>query len=405
MSVDSMAVYRGMDIGTAKPDRRVRAEVPYHLLDLVDPSEEFTVQQFQPAARQALADIAGRAARALLVGGTGLYLRALVDDLTFPGRFPRWPRRSPPSWTRRARGERRAPGRAAPAARPAGRARPGGRRPDRADQRRRLLRALEVTIGSGQPFSSFGPGLERYPPTPVGLIGVRRRPGDLDRRIAERFDHLMERACSTRSARLAARPGGCHGRPGRHSATASCWPTSRTVSRSPRPSRRPSGGPGPSPAGSGHGSGAIPVSCGWTPTTTRWVRSSRAGGPVPGGPDRWETDGDTMTTSRRPTPAPPPHQAPWGRQRLSGPVDLDGGRPLDPRPGARPCATAASGSAPTGSSGSSTAAAGPTWPWTLRNADGSVAEMSGNGMRCLAQAAVEAGLVTPPTFTVDRWPE
>lgn len=60
VSVDSMAVYRGMDIGTAKPTAEVRARVPYHLLDLVDPSEEFTVQQFQGAARTALAGIAGR---------------------------------------------------------------------------------------------------------------------------------------------------------------------------------------------------------------------------------------------------------------------------------------------------------------------------------------------------------
>ena len=75
VSVDSMAVYRGMDIGTAKPTPAVRARVPYHLVDLVDPSEEFTVQQFQRAAREALHDIAGRGSAALLVGGTGLYLR------------------------------------------------------------------------------------------------------------------------------------------------------------------------------------------------------------------------------------------------------------------------------------------------------------------------------------------
>jgi len=88
VSVDSMAVYRGMDIGTAKPTPAVRARVPYHLVDLVYPSDEFTVQQFQRAARHALHGIAERGHAALLVGGTGLYLRSVVDDLTFPGRYP-----------------------------------------------------------------------------------------------------------------------------------------------------------------------------------------------------------------------------------------------------------------------------------------------------------------------------
>ena len=88
VSVDSMCVYRGMDIGTSKPSRAQQAEVPHHLLDLVDPDEEFTVSQFQQAAQRALEAIAARGHHALLVGGTGLYLRAVVDDLRFPGRYP-----------------------------------------------------------------------------------------------------------------------------------------------------------------------------------------------------------------------------------------------------------------------------------------------------------------------------
>ena len=86
--VDSMTVYRGMDLGTAKPSAAARVEVPHHLLDLVEPSEEFTVSEFQGAARDALADIAARGRQALLVGGTGLYLRSVVDDLVLPGRWP-----------------------------------------------------------------------------------------------------------------------------------------------------------------------------------------------------------------------------------------------------------------------------------------------------------------------------
>ena len=77
-----------MDIGTAKPTPAEQAEVPHHLIDLVDADEDFTVSQFQAASRVALADIDGRGRRAVLVGGTGLYFRAVVDDLELPGRYP-----------------------------------------------------------------------------------------------------------------------------------------------------------------------------------------------------------------------------------------------------------------------------------------------------------------------------
>jgi tRNA dimethylallyltransferase len=73
---------------------------------------------------------------------------------------------------------------------------------------RRLLRAMEVTVGSGQPFSSFGPGLDRYPPTPVQLVGIDYDAGQLDGRIAERFERLMERGFLAEVRGLAARPGG-----------------------------------------------------------------------------------------------------------------------------------------------------------------------------------------------------
>jgi tRNA dimethylallyltransferase len=155
VSVDSMCVYRGMDIGTSKPSRAERAEVPHHLLDLVDPDEEFTVTQFQRRPGR-LEDIAGRGHHALLVGGTGLYLRAVVDDLRFPGRYPevkagpggragRGPGRVPELHARLAVLD---PVAAAAWSRPTapGRAGPRGH------------------LGSGRPFSTFGPGLEAYPP-------------------------------------------------------------------------------------------------------------------------------------------------------------------------------------------------------------------------------------------------
>lgn len=78
LSVDSMQVYRGMDIGTAKPDQATRLRVPHHMIDLVDPEDEFTAAEFQEQARAFL----GR--RLLLVGGSGLHFRAIVDPLRFP---------------------------------------------------------------------------------------------------------------------------------------------------------------------------------------------------------------------------------------------------------------------------------------------------------------------------------
>jgi tRNA dimethylallyltransferase len=209
VSVDSMAVYRGMDIGTAKPSPEVRSRVAYHLVDLVDASESFTVQQFQACARQALAAIGSRGNRALLVGGTGLHLRSVVDDLTFPGRFPEVAHQlssqldcagSPDSPSQGA-ALRRLHDRLArldPVA--AGRIEP--------TNRRRLVRALEVSIGSGRPFSSFGPGLEAYPPTFIRLVGIRCDPEQTDRRIAERVEAMMAAGLLDEVRKLRQAPGG-----------------------------------------------------------------------------------------------------------------------------------------------------------------------------------------------------
>jgi tRNA dimethylallyltransferase len=201
VSVDSMCVYRGMDIGTSKPSRAQQAAVPHHLLDLVDPGDEFTVRQFQDAARRALEEIAARGHHAVLVGGTGLYLRALVDDLRFPGRYPA---------VREALDTDLEEGRVEV---PALHARLAVLDPVAAarmepSNRRRVVRALEVTLGSGRPFSTFGPGLEAYPPSPVGMVGVTAPTEEVDRRIAERFGRWMEEGLLDEVRALAARPGG-----------------------------------------------------------------------------------------------------------------------------------------------------------------------------------------------------
>ncbi len=84
VSADSRQVYRGMDIGTAKPTSEEQARVPHHLIDIVDPDEKFTLAQYQKLAYQTIAAIHARGNLPLLVGGSGLYVRAVLEGLTIP---------------------------------------------------------------------------------------------------------------------------------------------------------------------------------------------------------------------------------------------------------------------------------------------------------------------------------
>jgi tRNA dimethylallyltransferase len=195
-----MSVYRGMNIATAKPSPAHRAAVPHHLIDLVDPAEEFTVSMFQERARQVLAEISARGTTALLVGGTGLYVRAVVDDLALPGRWPE----VAASLEREAD---EAGGCAALYERLV-RLDPIAASRITSQNRRRIVRALEVTIGSGRPFSSFGPGLDVYPATPFSLVGIRFDPIGVDRAIEERFGRWMDAGLLDEVRALAARPAG-----------------------------------------------------------------------------------------------------------------------------------------------------------------------------------------------------
>ncbi|MEO6120540.1 MAG: tRNA (adenosine(37)-N6)-dimethylallyltransferase MiaA [Acidimicrobiales bacterium] len=196
VSVDSMQVYRGMDIGTAKATAAERDEVPHHLLDLVDPDESFSVARFQAAAADALADIEDRGARALLVGGTGLYLRAVVDGLTVPGTWPEV--RAGLEGEADTSALHRRLTELDPVA--AGRM--------TAENRRRVVRALEVTLGSGRPFSSFGPGLDRHPPTRFRLAGVWLPRPVVAERILARVEAMVAAGLVAEVAGLAARPHG-----------------------------------------------------------------------------------------------------------------------------------------------------------------------------------------------------
>ncbi len=194
--MDSMQVYRGMDIGTAKPTAAHRAAVPHHLLDLAEPWEEWDLARHLAAASTALAAIEGRGRRALVVGGTGLYVQALVDGLAPPGRWPEV-RAGLEAEADTAALHRRLAGLDAEAA---ARMEPANRR--------RVVRALEVTIGSGRPFSSFGPGLGAHPPTSWRLAGLWLPRAALAERIASRLATMVADGLVAEVAALARGPGG-----------------------------------------------------------------------------------------------------------------------------------------------------------------------------------------------------
>ena len=197
LAVDAMTVYRDLDIGTAKPTADQRREVPYYLLDLVEPEEEFTVARFQRAAREATSTIWSQGRRAIFAGGTGLYQRAVLDDYQIPGRYPDVRRELEARW---AAGEalHEELVREDPLA--ASRMEP--------TNERRVVRALEVTIGSGRPFSSFGPGLAQYGRIRIVQVGLRVPMDELDRRVEARFRRWMDEGLLDEVRRLAKRPAG-----------------------------------------------------------------------------------------------------------------------------------------------------------------------------------------------------
>jgi tRNA dimethylallyltransferase len=195
--VDSMQVYRGMDVGTAKPTSDDRVAVPHHCLDIVGPEIDFTVAEFAARARVALNGVAAAGRRSLLVAGTGLYLRSITDPMELPGQWPQV----------RDDLEARAQSEGSvvlhrelvvldPLA---------ASKMDPANARR-VVRALEVTVGSGRPFSSFGNGVDVYPAVPFRQIGVQWQRPVLAARIEARVHSMMAHGLLDEVAGLAARP-------------------------------------------------------------------------------------------------------------------------------------------------------------------------------------------------------
>ncbi|MDA0370389.1 MAG: tRNA (adenosine(37)-N6)-dimethylallyltransferase MiaA [Actinomycetota bacterium] len=193
VSIDAMQVYRRMDVGTAKPSADEQERVRHHLIDLVDPSEDFTVARFQTAYRDVRTDLMGRGVTPLLVGGTGLYLRAVIDDLDIPGQWPEIRARLEAEvenlgveslYSRLADSDPRAASKIDP------------------HNARRVVRALEVLEGSGRAFSSYGPGVDTYPPTDVIQVALRWSRDALARRIEDRVQVMLESGWLDEARRL-----------------------------------------------------------------------------------------------------------------------------------------------------------------------------------------------------------
>ena len=181
VAADSMQVYRRMDIGTAKPTSHDQALVRHHCIDVAEPSERYTVARYLDDLAAARADIHARGASAILVGGTGLYVTAAVDGLTMPGEWPDIRRQLEADEDTAALYQRLAE--LDPVA--ASKIEPSNRR--------RIIRALEVCLGSGEKFSSFGDGVATFPDTDVVQIGIRWSRDLLRSRIAQRVHLMMSR--------------------------------------------------------------------------------------------------------------------------------------------------------------------------------------------------------------------
>ncbi|MBD7995892.1 tRNA (adenosine(37)-N6)-dimethylallyltransferase MiaA [Arthrobacter sp. Sa2CUA1] len=189
INADSMQFYRGMDIGTAKLPEAERGGVPHHLLDIMDVTEEASVSAFQAQARALITQIQSRGRYPILVGGSGLYVRAALDVLEFPG--------TDPVLRRRLESELAQEGLEALRSRlqavdPASAARLG--------DARRIVRALEVHELTGRPFSSFMPDRTYFQPAvQVGLTVERSL---LHQRLARRVELMVEQGLEAEVRRL-----------------------------------------------------------------------------------------------------------------------------------------------------------------------------------------------------------
>jgi tRNA dimethylallyltransferase len=246
VNADSMQLYRGMDIGTAKPDRAERDGVPHHLLDLWHVRQAASVAEYRRLARAEVDRLRAADVVPLLVGGSGLYVRAVPRRAGLPGHRPRV--------RARLEAELAEAGPAALHARLAA-VDPAAAAAVLPSNGRRVVRALEVVEITGGPFQATLPEPRRHYPAVV--VGLDREPAELDERVALRVDRMWAAGFVAEvEALVADGPArGPHGVPGAR-ATRRCWPSS--TGSSP-PTRRASGRctpPAGSSAGSARGSAA-----------------------------------------------------------------------------------------------------------------------------------------------------
>jgi tRNA dimethylallyltransferase len=179
VNADSMQLYRGMDIGTAKPDLAERGGVPHHLLDLWDVREPASVAEYRTRARAEIDRLRAAGRPPLLVGGSGLYVRAVLDELDFPG--------TDPAVRARLEGELAAVGPGELHGRLA-RLDPAAAEAVLPSNGRRIVRALEVIELTGGPFRASLP--EPRPHYPAVVVGLDRSADELDERVALRVDRM-----------------------------------------------------------------------------------------------------------------------------------------------------------------------------------------------------------------------
>lgn len=183
VALDSMTLYRGMDVGTAKPTLEERGGVPHHLIDVLDPWEPSSVAAYRALAAEAVDAIEGRGRRVLFVGGTPMYLKVLLRGI-FEG--------PPADSGLRGRLEREAErlGDAALHQRLA-RADPATAARLHPNDRRRIIRAIEVLEKTGRPLSELQREHDR-PATGVAVFALERERADLRRRIDARVDAMID---------------------------------------------------------------------------------------------------------------------------------------------------------------------------------------------------------------------
>jgi tRNA dimethylallyltransferase len=194
VNADSMQLYQDMDIGTAKEPEAARQGVPHHLLDIWPVTQAANVADYQKLARAAIGEIMARGRVPILAGGSGLYVRAALDDLDFPG--------TEPVIRSRLEDELARLGAAALHARLAG-LDPAAAAAILPGNGRRIVRALEVIEISGRPFSATMPAYQQN--RPAVQIGLTLPRPELDLRIAARVDRMWQAGLEAEVRSLAAR--------------------------------------------------------------------------------------------------------------------------------------------------------------------------------------------------------